>query len=218
MKLQIEYLNPSQLVPNQFNPNRQSPDEEEKLSNSVDRLDFFKPIIARQLPSGKLEILGGEHRWKMAVKKGLNEVPVVNLGVVDDKRAKEICIVDNQRMGHDDNIALAEVLGDLDIDELLTFTSYSEADIAGIFSSVNIDLDGLGLDDEDNSDGDPQLPKQRVQQTTVMQQFKVPIGDAEMVEKVIETITKREGFTNEDSLSNVGHALVYLCQRFKHEC
>lgn len=216
MKLEIQYLNPNLLHPNKFNPNRQTPEEEEKLMNSVERFDFFKPIIVRQLDDGKLEILGGEHRWKVAVKKKIAEVPVVNLGTIDDKTAKEICITDNQRMGHDDNIALAEVLGDLDIDELLKFTSYSEQDIAGIFSSVEIDLGDLGLDEEDDKE-EIQLPATRVAQTSVFQRYKVPIGDAEMIEKVIETIMKREGFTDEDSLSNAGHALAYLCQRFKHE-
>lgn len=215
MKLEIKYLSPGLLKPNPWNSNKQSHDDEIKLENSISKLDFFKPIIVRQLDDDSLQILGGEHRYRMAVKKKIEEIPVVNLGKLSDEDAKYVGLIDNLRYGTDDSIMLAEVLGDLDMDELLKITSYSESDISSIFSSIDIDLGDLHLDEKENET--PILPTTPIAQTAVLQRYKVPVEDSAMIEKVIEKIMKREGYTSEDSLSNAGHALVFLCDKFKQE-
>lgn len=113
---------------------------------------MFKPIVVRTLASGELEILCGEHRRNSAIRLCMATVPVVSLGLVDDKRAKEIGIVDNGRYGNDDTLQLAQLLESLGTpEELAAFMPYSDTDFDSIFSSVTIALDDLDLPDDDGA-------------------------------------------------------------------
>lgn len=209
--ISVELMPPNLLHKNPWNTNRMSPENEQKLEESIKRLGMFKPVVVRELQNGDLEILGGEHRWDAAKRLGLKEVPVVNLGRVDDKKAKEIGLVDNGRYGADDMLQLAELLEGLgEAADLATFLPYTDADIATIFSSVNISLDALDLPDDDSP---PPIPREKPIQTHSIMRFKVPVEDVAMVTEVIERIMKTQKFTQEDSLTNAGHALVHLCQR-----
>ena len=144
--MKLEQLDPTLLKPNPWNTNIVSPENEQKLEGSIDRLGMFKPVIVRTLPDGTLQILGGEHRAEIAVNKLSESIPVLNLGVIDDTRAKEISLIDNGRYGSDDTLKLAELLEDLGGAEVLsTFTPFSDAEFESIFSAKSIDLDDLDL-------------------------------------------------------------------------
>lgn len=200
---------PKSLRPNPWNTNVVSPENETKLDESMKRLGVFKPIICRELADGSLEILGGEHRNDSAIRLGLSEIPVINLGRISDKRAKEVSLVDNGRYGADDTLSLAALLEDLgDVDELSSFMPYSDVDLTSIFASTSIALDELELpENEELPKGS--LPEKAVQTHQVLR-FKVPVQDAAELSALIEHIMKTQGFTTEDSLSNAGNALVHL--------
>lgn len=200
---------PRVLHPNPWNSNRMSPENERKLDASVKRRGMFKPIVVRELEDGQLQILGGQHRAESAVRLKLKNVPVFNLGRIDEKAAKEIGVLDNSRYGEDDVLGLAKVLEGLEVspEELASFMPMSATDIDGIFASTNIDLDNLGLDDDVDL---PPPPTQRAPQTHQLMRFKVPIGDVPSVTAVIERVMKAQKFTEEDSLSNAGNALVHV--------
>lgn len=205
---------PASLVPNPWNTNVMSPDNEAKLEESLRRRGMFKPVVVRELPDGRLQILGGEHRATVAARMGLKQVPVFNLGRIDDNAAKEIGVLDNSRYGADDTLQLAELLEGLGhADELATFMPYSESDLASIFSSVNIALDDLDIPDSD--DGAPSAPKEKAVQTHQMMRFSVPVGDVGDITELIEKTMKVQGFTESNSLTNAGDALVYLLRQLK---
>ncbi len=63
--LQVEVAN---LRPNPWNTNSVGAQNFEKLKGSIEKLGFFKPILARELDGGIFEILGGEHRWRAAME------------------------------------------------------------------------------------------------------------------------------------------------------
>lgn len=206
-------VDPSLLVPNPWNANVMSPENEDKLEKSMLRHGAYKPIIVRQNDSNQYEIVGGEHRARIAKKLNINPVMIVNLGRVSDTVAKEIMLVDNSRYGADDTLKLAEVLESIgDIEDISSFMPYTDADLVSIFSSVNIALDELDLDDSDEFPVSPQLP---LAPTHQFLRFKVPIEDAEKITALFEKIMKQQGFTQEDSLANAGDALVYLCHNAK---
>jgi ParB-like chromosome segregation protein Spo0J len=187
-----------------------SPDNEAKIEESIKRLGMFKPILVREV-DGELEILGGEHRALVAERMGIAEVPVINLGEISDQKAKEISLVDNGRYGSDDTLQLAELLEQLGSpDDLAKFMPYSDTELASIFSSVNIALDDLDLPDLDES---PSLPKERPIQTSQVLRFKVPVEDVALITELIEKTMKVQKFTESDSLSNAGDALVYLLNK-----
>jgi ParB family transcriptional regulator, chromosome partitioning protein len=203
---------PERLKHNGWNTNVVSPDNEAKIDESIKRLGLFKPIICRELADGTLEILGGAHRRDSAIRLKMPEVPVTNLGRVDDKRAKEISLVDNGRYGNDDTLRLAELLDGLGSpDDLATFMPYTDADFASIFSSVNIALDDLDIPDDDGSPAP--LPKEKVAQTHQIMRFKVPVEDVGTITDLVESTMKAQRYTEDDALTNAGHALVHLLTR-----
>lgn len=205
-------VSPHELRKNEFNTNIVSPDNESKLDESVKRLGMFKPVICRRLSDGSLEIIGGEHRVGAALRLGYKEIPVIDLGEIDDKRAKEISLVDNGRYGVDDTLALAGLLEELgNVEELSAFLPYTNSDLTAVFSSVHIDLDELDLD------GDEYEKPKKVERSTPehqMMRFKVPVEDAEYISDTIESVMKSMGFTEEDSLTNAGDALVHIVRSY----
>lgn len=207
--IKMEMLDPAQLTPNPWNTNIVSPENQHKLEESVKRFGVFKPIVVRELADGTLQIIGGEHRWDAAKSLGHKTVPVVNLGRISDKKAKEIGLVDNGRYGADDTLQLASLLEDLGVnaEELASFMPYSQSDFDSIFSSVNIALDDLDLDDADEL---PATPAQKPAQTHQIMRFKVPLDDVGQISDLIEKTMKEQRFVDEDSLSNAGNALVHL--------
>lgn len=203
---------PRTLRPNPWNTNVVSAENELKIEESIKRFGIFKPILVRELPGGGLEILGGEHRARVAARLGIKSVPVMSLGIIDTQTAQEIGLVDNGRYGEDDSLQLAELLKGLgDLDELESYLPYTTSDLSSIFSSSSIALDELELQDDDADDGrTPELPTQALVQSHQIMRFKVPIEDAEKITALIESTIKTQGYTGDDSYSNAGNALVHL--------
>jgi hypothetical protein len=200
--------NPVDLYPNPWNTNRVAPQNESKIDASIKRFGVFKPIIVRELEDGALQIIGGEHRRDSAIRLGMKEVPIINLGTIDIKRAKEIGIADNGRYGNDDTLQLAELLESLGgADELSSFLPYTDSDFTSIFSSVNIALDDLDLDDSTPA---PSAPPTKAPQTHAVMRFKVPVGDVAVITERVEKVMKQQRFQDEDSLTNAGNALVHI--------
>ena len=203
------------LRKNPWNTNKVTPDNEAKIRKSLERNGMFKPIIVRQVggQSG-YEILGGEHRWEQATELGEAEVPIANLGYIDDKQAKEIGVIDNARYGADDTLAFADLLKDIgDIKELQDFLPYGDADLDAIFSASSIELGDLELDENFEKkleDEDPEEKTAKPARTHTNMRFKLSLGDAERMTALIGKTQKDQGFTTEDDLTNAGDALVHL--------
>jgi ParB family transcriptional regulator, chromosome partitioning protein len=184
----------------------------QKLKAAITRFGMFKPIICRELKDGTLEILGGQHRWEAAQELEMTEVPVVNLGTVSTKTAKEIGLVDNGRYGEDDALQLGELLKEIGSpDEIAEFLPYSDGELASIFSASSIALEDLELDSDK---GLSDLPIKAAPTHQVMR-FSVPIGDADWITKMVESVMRTNGFTTEDSLQNAGNALVQICKSYR---
>lgn len=197
------------LEANPWNPNHVGPDNEQKLEASLKKFGFTKPLVVRTLNDGTLQIIGGEHRWRAAKKLGYKEVPVVNLGSITDKKAKEICLIDNGRYGEDDSLQLSALLKDIgDLAELQEVLPYSEAELIQIFSSEGIDLDDLDIPESDDLDAALPLPK--ATQTHQVMRFKIHLEDADRLTRLIEQAAKTHGFTDDDQMTNAGNALVHL--------
>lgn len=208
-------VDPKVLKPNPWNTNVVSPENETKLEESIKRFGMFKPVVVRELSNGDLEILGGEHRAMVASRMGFKEIPFINVGRIDDKQAKEISLIDNGRYGSDDTLRLAELLEGLgSVEELASFMPYAEQDLSSIFSSVNIALDELDIDEDEEL---PKLPMEKPIQTAQVIRFKVPVEDVATITSAIERVIKEQKFTESDSLTNAGDALVYIFKRLEEE-
>ena len=217
MEQSIQTIKISELFPNPWNTNTVAPDNQAKIEASIKRYGMFKPLICRTLDDGRLQIVGGEHRWEAAKAVGIQEVPIVNLGKIDDKRAKEISLIDNSRYGTDDSLKLAEVLKELDdVSEVMPI---SNKELEEIFSATTIDLDALDQVEEKADEEAEEVVEEitKSKPTTQVMRFKVPVADAEFVQNVINGICKLQGFTGSDSLTNAGDALVFLCHGARDE-
>lgn len=210
------------LQPNPWNTNVVSPVNDLKLEESIRRNGLFKPIIVRELPVDEgsspqqiYEIIGGEHRWRAAINIGMQQVPIVNLGDIDDKRAKEISVIDNARYGDDDTLAFAELMKELgSVEDLQSFLPYVDEDLSAIFSASNIALDALetSADLEKIAAGEEpdEPPAAKAPKTHTIMRFKVSNRDAERITALIAKTQKNQGFTLSDDLTNAGDALVFL--------
>lgn len=198
------------LRPNPWNTNHMSPENEAKLDASLKRFGgLYKPVVVRTLDDGTLEILGGEHRWESAKRIGLTEVPIINVGRISDKAAKEIGLVDNGRYGEDDTLALSRLLKELGND-VAEFLPYTDGELTDILMASSIDLDEL------DSDAEPQMPElPSAGATHQVMRFKVPVEDVAWITSAIDRSSREQGFTQEDSMTNAGNAFVHLMKAYK---
>lgn len=207
-------IDPRACRPNPWNSNVVSPDNEAKLDEAIRRMGFFKPIICREIEEDGetvLQIIGGEHRRDAAIRIGLEEIPVYNLGPIDDVEAKRISLADNARYGSDDTFQLAQILEDIGQNDVHEFLPFTETDLEEIFSSVDIALDDLEIDEDDTSPSNTPVEKEkRAPKTHQLMRFKVANADAERLTQAITRIQKKHGYTTSDELTNAGDALVHL--------
>jgi ParB family chromosome partitioning protein len=205
------------LQPNRWNSNQVGPEMERRLEASMQRLGCYKPIIVRELKDGSLEILGGQHRWQVAKKLGFESVPVVNLGAMSDRKAKEIGLADNGRYGEDDALKLAEIIREIGQDDVVEFLPYTNDDLAGIFAAESIDLEDLSIPDEKiDKSLEEVVATPRATITHALMRFKVPVEDQERVEAYFKHVIQREGLSKEDdSAIAAGMALVAIVKAAK---
>lgn len=204
---------PESLCFSPWNVNVVSPENQRKLEESIRRNGIFRPVVVRELASGELEVIAGEHTTRAAITLKIKEIAVYNLGAIDDRMAKEISVIDNQHYGTEDAFGLARLLKEIDADPG-DFLPYSDEDLTAIFKASEIDLDNLEMPDEDEH-GSIEDELSRAPITHQMMRFSVPIESAEFVTRCIETIVRRQGFKSKNTMESAGDALVWLCNNGK---
>lgn len=219
--MKFEELDPRTIEPSPWNTNVVSHENEEKLKASIERHGMFKPIIVRELPTMKLsnppkqvyQCIGGWHRNEQAIELGYATVPVCNLGVIDDAKAKEISLADNARYGLDDTLKLSGLLEELDVSAIEAFMPWTNRDIEAMTASIAVSIDDLDLDptlpDEDEPDVDD-APAPKAAKTHQLMKFRVPIADAARISALVAATQRAEDFTAEDDMTNAGEALAFL--------
>ncbi len=68
----------------------------EELATSIQTIGLGKPILVRRLPNGKLELVGGERRWR-AVQLNGNETIKAVIQVMSDAVAMLLALTDNSQ-------------------------------------------------------------------------------------------------------------------------
>lgn len=119
-KPELRWVDPNDLRSNSWNPNSMTAFMYAKALESIQTHGFVNPVIARRV-NGHLEIVDGEHRWRVAIDLGLPQIPVFDLGEVSDTEAKKLTILLNELRGQ----ALPEQMGDL-LKDLMSETSVED--------------------------------------------------------------------------------------------
>lgn len=135
--LEIEMVRLENLSQHPENANNGDVDA---LSESIDINGFYSPLVV-QRSTGR--ILAGNHRYLVALGRGVPALPCVRLDVGDEE-ARRIMLADNRitRLGHDDEAQLANLLGDLYATDLaLHGTGYDLADYEKLMADINSPLE-----------------------------------------------------------------------------
>ena len=207
--MHLQQISPHDLRPNPWNTNSVQQEEMQKLIASLERHGWVRPVLARR-SGATIEILGGQHRVEAAKELGHDTVPVIVLSDVSDDRAKEIGLIDNARYGQDDATALSELMEELGgVLEMAEFLPIGESEIAALSTEIDDDEIENLLNEDDGKEEKDEKPSKPTKTHQTMR-FKVPIADADDVQDKIEKIMSEQGFTDSDSLTNAGDALVWL--------
>lgn len=210
------------LRPNPWNTNTVGAANFEKLKTSIDRLGFFKPVLVREVAGGFYEILGGEHRWRAAVEQGRETIAINSVGKIDDVLAKQMSLVDNERYGEDDDLALQRL-----IEELQTSLDYNFSEIIPIDDELLATVSResaadfekleelLAESDEEELPKDPREKKERLGVDHQTMRFKVSYDVAESVTTIINRIIAEQEINTGNESEDAGEALVWLCDHYK---
>ena len=223
VKITILQVEVARLRPNPWNTNSVGAQNFEKLKGSIEKLGFFKPILARELDGGQFEILGGEHRWRAAMEQGISTVPVISVGKISDLVAKQMSLVDNERYGEDDQVALQrlieEIQSELDY-QLSEIAPYDDELAATLARESAIDLEmleALSRGDEEPIEKDSREKAERVGAEHQTMRFKVTFDASDRVTETIKSIIKEQAINTGNDMENAGEALVWLVDNYK-EC
>lgn len=206
------------LQKNPWNPNVVDPINQEKIKQSMLREGVFRPLVVRELDDGTLEIIGGEHRVDAAKELGIEDMPAINLGKIDDAKAKRITLLDNGRYGDEDPQKMRALLED-DIgsaEDLLAILPIDETELTSYFEHEmsDFDIDAELGDDQDDDELDLDIKDSPTKSHDILR-FKVTVEDAETLREKINAICEEQGFTESDKLTNAGDALVWLATQTK---
>jgi ParB-like chromosome segregation protein Spo0J len=144
------------VKPNTWNP-KESIEESmenkkkyEEIKREVEKKGLFEAITVREVKDG-YEILDGYHRWLACKELGFNEIRINTLGKIDDKLARAITVVKEQKKVPISELGISELVGWFreqdtsrgDIMELLGYTEEQYEEYEKMF-----DFDWEGFDDE----------------------------------------------------------------------
>lgn len=132
-----ELIPVARLRKNRWNPNRMTAAMRIKIRESIELYGFVDPLTVREVGAHDYEIIDGEHRFDVGREPPflMDHFPCVNLGLVDDAKAKKLTIIMNELHGQADpdkmGDLLASILADSSLDELLVALPYDESVLAG---------------------------------------------------------------------------------------
>lgn len=126
----------NKVQPNTWNP-KEGIDEStenkkhyEEIREEIKKKGLFEAITVRELKEG-YEILDGYHRWTACKELGFTEIRINTLGKMDDKLARAITLVKEQKKVPVSELKVAEVVGwfreqNVDDDETKDLLGYSD--------------------------------------------------------------------------------------------
>lgn len=213
--MNFSYVDPKTLIPSPWNPNKVSAENVDRLAASIDRIGNYKPIICRELEDGTLQILGGHHRVEVSIANGLETVPVVNLGPLDETRAKEITLLDNAQYGSNDVSALQSILSEIGTaDDIISFMPFGAEQLNSILEpDADEDIDTLLSSLEDDGEGAEELAESVPtpdEEPTRMFRARLSLEDHQTVNAAIQAEKDRLGLTDIERVVADGLALASI--------
>lgn len=132
--MELKKIKISELKKAGYNPRKISPEELEKLKNSIKKFGYVEPIIMNQRTGN---IVAGHQRLQALEALKHEQVDVITIDIPEnDEKALNIAL--NKIRGDWDEQKLTELLGQIENDqeELLSFTGFGEKEIAALLERV----------------------------------------------------------------------------------
>ena len=156
---EIQRRKTDDLIPYMNNPKEHPPEQIDKIASSIKNYGFVQPLVI----DSENEIIIGHGRLEAAKKLGLDEIPVVVKGDLNEAQVKALRIADNKVAESEwDYEALATEFDELDFEEYdLDMTGFEEEDREEIEEMLKIDdVDLFGEQEEsEEMDAEHQCPK-----------------------------------------------------------
>ncbi len=91
----VKQMKLSEIEPNAAQPRKEFDDAALlSLSESIAEYGVLQPLLVRQIPGGRYQIIAGERRWRASRMAGLSEVPVLVLEK-SESETLELALVEN---------------------------------------------------------------------------------------------------------------------------
>lgn len=177
--LKVTYVSVDRIQPNPWNPNRQDAFIFEKEKASIREFGFVVPITCREVggPIRDYQVIDGEHRCKAAKELGYTEVPIINLGDVDDQTAKQLTIILNETKGQAQPDLLRALLDDL-------LSKKPKADLLKVLPYTPMQFDSMVTQFNWGAVEKPVATKER----WVMRSYRMPADAAEVLDDAIKKV------------------------------
>ena len=136
-KIKIDYVPIEKIKPSSYNPRKLSSAQEAELTKSIQKFNLVDPFIVNRHKGREFQLVGGHQRYKIALKLGYKEVPVV---WVDLTKEKELEL--NLRLNANTGSWDFEMLKDFNV-ELLMDVGFSDIEMSNIWD------DAIGVENDD---------------------------------------------------------------------
>jgi len=130
--MQIENIDPAELMPADYNPRVMPEDQARALQRSLDRWGFVEPVVVNTRTG---HIVGGHQRVTAALALALPSVPVVRVDL-DDTDEKALNIALNKISGEWDEDKLGALLAELDDGGAADLTGFGSDELQGILDDL----------------------------------------------------------------------------------
>ncbi len=146
---------------------------------------------------------------------------MLSVGNISDVVAKQMSLVDNERYGEDDQIALQrfieEIQSELDY-QLSEIAPYDDEISMVLAKEAAIDLEALealSRGSDEPVDTDKREKTERVGAKHQTMRFKVTFDASDRVAETIKNIIKEQAINTGNEMENAGEALVWLVDYYK---
>lgn len=147
--MKIEKVNIQELISPAYNPREITPEEMEKLKNSITEFGYVDPIIVNEVNN---HIVGGNQRYEALKELGYDEVDVVYVHEEDPNREKALNIALNKISGEWDFSKLGEIFEEMKVEGFdVDLTGFEEIEVDVLLPNSNFEIfdDEEYIDDED---------------------------------------------------------------------
>lgn len=128
-----------------------------KLLENIKRNGILRPSIVYE-KNGEKYILDGNHRIDVYRELGIEEVPSVFMGEIDEAQAKRIALEVNETQFQLDYVKLSELINEIavevDVDELALSLPFTSAELNDMKDLLDFEWDDF---DEEEFDSEPEM-------------------------------------------------------------